>query len=511
MTTGGSHIQRAAVGYAVAVAGAALAGLFRWMLDPVLHDTSQYVVFYPAVLLASVIGGRGPGILALGLGSGIGVWFFVQPQGLSIGHPDDLVRLVLFVFIGISIVLLTGWLRDARQLAAAEAEHANEANRAKDRLLAMVSHELRSPLVPIMTTASLLRNDPALPNAFRDDLEMIERNARLEARLIDDLLDLTRAAHGKLHAELQPTDACEALRQALATCQPNAEAKGVELSLDRRCTHSVVNADSTRLQQVFWNLIRNAVKFTPAGGTVKVDCQDSGDQRLVVSVSDTGAGIAPADLSRIFLPFEQTEAGCRAGGLGLGLAITKALVDLHGGTIRAESEGRGKGATFQVELPLLSTTKSPGPIRAGTYPPKIHGERPALARPLRILLVEDHADTARTMCRLLTADGHKVRTAANVAQALEASESQDLDLIISDLGLPDGSGLELMRTLRSQGNDVPSIAMSGYSEKEHVRRSKEAGFTAHLGKPASPKQLEEAISAVTRDGTAGAADRTPGE
>jgi signal transduction histidine kinase/ActR/RegA family two-component response regulator len=489
--------RRAAVaGYATALAMAALAGLLRWTLDSVLHDTSQYIAFYPAILLASAIGGRGPGVLALLLGALTGMWFFVRPQGLTVGGIDDLVRLVLFVFIGGFTVLLTGWLRDAQQTAATEAKRAQQANQAKDRLLAMVSHELRSPLVPIMTTARLLQGNPALPDTCREDMETIERNAALEARLIDDLLDLTRNVHGKLRVELNPTDACEALKQAVATCEPDAATKGVRLELDRRCAHTRVKADSARLQQIFWNLVRNAVKFTPTGGSVIVECHNPDEQRLVVSVSDTGAGIAPADLSRIFLAFEQTDAGSRAGGMGLGLAITKALLDLHGGTIRAESEGCGKGARFTVELPVLSMAHDARPPAADGSCPASCDSQPVPAKPLRILLVEDHPDTAKIMHRLLAADGHDVRVAGDIASALKAAMSPDLDLVISDLGLPDGSGLDLMRELRRRIHSLPGIALTGHAGEQVIRGTREAGFAAHLTKPINMEQLEEAIASA---------------
>jgi CheY-like chemotaxis protein len=248
---------------------------------------------------------------------------------------------------------------------------------------------------------------------------------------------------------------------------------------------------------VFWNLIKNAVKFTPHGGCVGVHCSGDGDGYAVAQVRDSGIGIEPEALSRIFNAFEQVDRSVtqRFGGLGLGLAISKALVELHGGTIEASSEGKGKGAAFTVKLPIVKVAdgRAAG-LESGLMAVTARG--PAVSRPLEILLVEDHGDTARILQRMLQAKGHRVETAGDVATALERMQERSFDLLLSDLGLPDRSGLELRQELHQMGRDMPSIALSGYGQDEDIRRSREAGFAEHLTKPVNFGQLEAAIGRV---------------
>jgi CheY-like chemotaxis protein len=250
-----------------------------------------------------------------------------------------------------------------------------------------------------------------------------------------------------------------------------------------------VDADPARLQQVLWNLLRNAGKFTPAGGCVSIRTRNE-DARLVVEVADTGQGIAADVLPRVFEPFEQgtDEVTRRHGGMGLGLAIAKAVVDLHGGAIRAASEGEGKGATFTVALSLRAA--APTIATPDNAEPTVSS-----ARPLRLLLVEDHADTAKMLARLLRLDGLDVQWAGTVAGAVELASAESFDVVVSDLGLPDGSGHDLMRRLLHDG-PVRGIAMSGYGMEDDLRQSREAGFVEHLVKPVNLPQLREAIRRV---------------
>jgi PAS domain S-box-containing protein len=383
--------------------------------------------------------------------------------------------------------------RAERELARLYRE-AQAANEAKDHFLAALSHELRTPLAPVLATVSGLADDERLPAAVRDRLAMVRRNVELEARLIDDLLDLTRIAHGKLELHPEVTDVREILEQSLQACCADDLASGrLVLALDFGTADHRIWADPPRLTQVFWNLLKNAVKFTPAGGSIHVHSRrEEGPEgaRLVVEIADTGIGIEPDVLPRLFQGFEQ---GSRAitrqfGGLGLGLAISKAIVELHGGTLSAASEGQGRGARFVVELPA---GELPAVGSRAAAPPLA-----AAVEALRILLVEDHADTAEAMADLLGARGHRVTLAAGVAEALAAAE-RGFDLVISDLGLPDGSGHDLMRELvRRHG--WKGIALSGYGMEEDVRRSREAGFALHLTKPVNLPALEEAIRRVVR-------------
>jgi CheY-like chemotaxis protein len=331
---------------------------------------------------------------------------------------------------------------------------------------------------------------------------MIRRNVDLEARLIDDLLDTTRIASGKLRLNRQPTDVHEVLRYAVDTCKPDAEAKGVVIEVRAEAAEHRASADAARLEQVFWNLIKNAIKFTPAGGTITVRSRNetpadglaalSAGPALVIDVTDTGIGIPAENLRHIFRPFEQGDPGItrQFGGLGLGLAISKSLAESHGGSLTASSPGPHQGSTFTVTLPTL---RAPAGVPAEA-PAGPEGE--ARHPPLRILLVEDHADTARLLARILRARGHTVTTAGSVAEALAASAGAGapFDLVISDLGLPDGSGVEVMRRLRStQPNPPRGVAVSGYGTDADKQMTREAGFEAHLTKPIKVADLDAVL------------------
>lgn len=374
-------------------------------------------------------------------------------------------------------------LREAKEVAEA-------ANRAKDQFLAVLSHELRTPLTPVLASVTYIESRPNLCPDMRRELQMIRRNIEMEARLIDDLLDLTRISRGKIELHFEALDAHVALRRALEICQSEIAAKRQELSLGLWAQQHVVWADPARMQQVFWNLIRNAVKFTPDGGRIALRTANDAQGRLEVQVSDTGIGIPPHLLSRIFDAFEQGERtkSRRFGGLGLGLAVSKALVDMHGAELTAESDGPDKGATFTLRIATVSATV-PDP------PPTPAERAPRTQAGLRILLVEDHEDTLMMMARLLKLFGHTVETAGSVREAVDLGHAREFDLLISDIGLPDGSGLDIIRDLKPQ-RGLKGIALSGYGMEEDRRQSREAGFDAHLTKPIDVQTLERAIAQV---------------
>jgi len=365
----------------------------------------------------------------------------------------------------------------------------NEAERAslaKDNFLAMLSHELRTPLTPVLSTVLMLEGDEHLSPEVRSGLAMIRRNVELEARLIDDLLDLTRISKGKVQLLLEPTDAHHVLRSALENCAPDIEAKNLSVRTNLAATRCALHADPARLQQIFWNLIKNAVKFTPKGGDIAVSTRDGERGELHVEVADSGAGIAPELLSKIFDAFEQGERA-RAGGLGLGLAITKSLVELHKGRIVASSGGSGRGATFTVCLPAEETAAMSGAESA----PAPANER----RSFRVMLVEDHEDSNRSLTQLLRKRGHEVRSAADVQGALALADEFDFDVLVSDMGLPDGTGLDLMEKLAAQ-RPVFGIALTGYGMEADVQRSNAAGFQHHLIKPVDLNRLEALIQSA---------------
>ena len=369
---------------------------------------------------------------------------------------------------------------------------AESANAAKDEFLAVLSHELRTPLTPVVTTVSMLQEDPRFDADTREYLEMIHRNVELEARLIDDLLDVTRIERGKVELHKQHVELSMIVHHAAEVCMSDIDTRNLEFDIEAADGPYMVNADPARLQQVFWNLLKNAIKFTPSGGRVGIRCHRVGDGTVIVEVKDSGQGVEPDMLPRLFNAFEQggRHITRQFGGLGLGLAISKAIAEMHGGTLTGHSEGKDKGATFTVQLPLLPAQDAVAAAVATSEAPS-----PAVAtRPLRILLVEDHGDTARIMSRVLSAQGHDVQIAVDVATATALALEKPFDLMLSDMGLPDGSGLDLMRALRGKGINLPSIALSGYGQEKDIEASRKAGFVAHLVKPVNLSKLKDEIA-----------------
>jgi nitrogen-specific signal transduction histidine kinase/CheY-like chemotaxis protein len=383
---------------------------------------------------------------------------------------------------------------EAMREAKREAE---EANHAKTQFLAVLSHELRTPLNPILLAVTAMLERPEEPEQLQTTLQMIRQNVNLQARLIDDLLDVMRIVRGKMPLHWEVADGHRLIDQAIQICRSEILGKELRIEVDLAAGEHHVNADPARLQQVFWNLIKNAVKFTPGGGliTIRTRNEDNGharEGRLVVELSDTGIGIEPEVLPTIFDPFQQGETTItrKYGGLGLGLAICRGIVEAHGGTLIVESEGKDRGATFRVVLKALPRSAVEGDLAPDTGVPEPEAPPPSS---LRILVVEDEPATRRLMARLLSGLGHTVMTAGTIATALEVGE---YDLIVSDIGLPDGSGLDLMRRVVSRRGPVPAIALTGYGMEEDIRRSQEAGFTAHLTKPIDFAKLEAMIRQV---------------
>jgi HAMP domain-containing protein/signal transduction histidine kinase/ActR/RegA family two-component response regulator len=373
------------------------------------------------------------------------------------------------------------------QSLAAELQKTNEelqekarSNLAKDQFLAMLSHELRTPLTPVLASALALESEEGLPENIHESLQIIRRNVELEARLIDDLLDLTRISRGKVQLNFEVVDAHTLLRNAIEICQAEIEQKHLALRLDFVAQKVHLRADSARLQQIFWNLIKNAVKFTPRDGQISISTSNDRGSHLRVEIADTGMGIEPESLSKIFNAFEQGGVS-QLGGLGLGLAISKTLVEAHNGTITAESAGRNKGAKFTL---TFATSEIVGAQTAPAVSPRI-----ALRQAMRILLVEDHDDTNRSLTNLLRWRGYYVQSAVNLQSALNLSAKEEFDVLISDLGLPDGSGIDLMQTLRSE-RPVLGIALTGFGMEDDIRKSHEAGFKHHLVKPIDLNMLD---------------------
>ena len=422
---------------------------------------------------------------------------------------------------------------EARAAAETARDEAESANRAKDHFLSILSHELRTPLTPALGAISLLENDQKLPQALREQIVMIRRNVETEARLVDDLLDLTRFARGKLHLHPEVVDVHALLHNTLAMFQAEVQDKELAVTLALRAKQHHVWADPGRFQQILLNLMSNAVKFTPAEGaitlrTANADPATTPPTTLEIEVSDTGVGFDPEIAPHLFRPFEQGEQvlprPASGGGLGLGLSIVKALIEMHGGRVTASSPGRDNGAVFRLTVPAVDPAAAltrpaapPAALRepAGTVNGGSQiedqagnpstGQSASPSRPsqwgqrggkqYKILLVEDHADTRHVMSLLLKSFGCDVTLASTVREAVALAEREKFDLLVSDLGLPDGTGLDVVRQV-SQRQPAPfkAIAISGFGQDEDLRRSREAGFDLHLTKPINLKALEEALA-----------------
>src|SRR5213596_3134178 len=368
------------------------------------------------------------------------------------------------------------------------------ANAAKDQFLALLSHELRSPLAPVIAMVGELEAEAPDSQSVREALEVVRRNVELEARLIDDLLDVTRISKGKLQLSFETICVHQILQRAYEICRKEVEAKNLEVEFHFRAVHTHVEGDPARLQQVFWNLIKNSVKFTPEKGRITIATINPVPDKIEARIIDTGIGVEHETIDKIFNAFEQGQAEItrRFGGLGLGLAISKALIDAHGGKITVQSAGKDNGATFSVELNTVLTPIGQDGEGAKRDRRPVSEKDLAVPRHRRVLVVDDHHDTCTGMKRMLERRGYEITVAHSAAQAVEKVRAQDFDLLISDIGLPDRSGYELMRELRSS-KALPGIALSGFGTEQDVKEARAAGFSEHLTKPINFERLEEAI------------------
>jgi signal transduction histidine kinase/ActR/RegA family two-component response regulator len=406
-----------------------------------------------------------------------------QNQALVILDARTLVTAVTVLAIAAAI--------SERNRAHAAVEQQKEvveaANRTKDNFLAMLSHELRTPLTPVIAALDALETETSPSDLAKSSLSMIRRNVELESQLIDDLLDLTRIAKDKIQLRFGSIDAHEVIANVVDMCRAETQDRRLNLHVNLRAGAHHVLADAAKFQQIIWNLMKNAIKFTGDNGDITISTTNLEAQTLTISVQDTGIGIEPEIMIRIFDPFEQGERSFqrRYGGLGLGLAISKSLTQAHGGVLTAKSDGHDHGSTFVVTMKTVAP-----PAR----PPRLAEPTPA-TRPLRILLVDDHLDTCTALERLLVRRGHLVAAAHNVRSAMEAATRSSFDLLISDIALPDGTGTELMSYLHAISH-IPGIAISGFGMNGDIEKSFEAGFAEHLVKPVKMENLEAAIDRV---------------
>lgn len=376
---------------------------------------------------------------------------------------------------------------------------AEVASRAKDEFLATLSHELRTPLTPIIGWAKVLRTKKLPQARFNEALEMIETNAKRQAQLVDDLLDLSQIVQGKLSLNLTDVTLTEPITAALATVRLAAEAKAIQIEVELDPTLHV-RGDGGRLQQVVWNLLSNAIKFTPNNGRIFIrSCRS--DNTALITVRDTGRGIDPHFLPFVFDRFRQQDSSItrQFGGLGLGLSLCRQLIEAHGGTITATSQGEDQGAQFTVRLPAIASTKAVAPV------PSAAGE--LRLRDIRVLVVEDELSTLRFMTFLLEQEGAIVTATDSAAVALAAVKQKRFGVLISDIGMQEMDGYTLLRQIRTlshqQNRDIPAIALTAYASESHRQETLAAGYQQHLAKPIDPDALIQAIVAVlvkTSDG-----------
>jgi signal transduction histidine kinase/ActR/RegA family two-component response regulator len=427
--------------------------------------------------------------------SAIAIWGTVHGFGPFVMETENQSLLILqtsTAVLTITAMALAAAMAERRRAEAAITQQkaaVEAANRTKDNFLAMLSHELRTPLTPVIAALDAMQTEPTQSEESKSALAMIRRNVELESQLIDDLLDLTQIAKDKMPLRFDSIDAHHAMASVAEMCRSEADARKLHVHLDLRAGAHHVSADAAKFQQIIWNLLKNAIKFTNDDGNITISSSNPSPQVLNIAVRDTGVGIEPEIMKRIFDPFDQGGRSFqrRFGGLGLGLAISKSLAQAHGGTLVVKSEGHDRGSTF-----IFTINTVPAPQARAPEPPTVDRQ----TRPLRILLVDDHQDTCAALERLLVRRGHLVAAAHNMRSALETAVRNQFDLLISDIALPDGTGLELMMQLHAISG-IPGIAISGFGNNGDIEKSLQAGFSQHLVKPIKLETLEAAIGRVT--------------
>ncbi|HYD58358.1 MAG TPA: PAS domain S-box protein [Burkholderiales bacterium] len=429
--------------------------------------------------------------------------------GLFFGHPETGVfteraeRLVSGIASQAAVAIDNARLYERAQRSAAEAQRMSEL---KDQFLATLSHELRTPLSAILGWTQVLRRRPMEAAELQKALETIERNARMQTQLIEDLLDMSRITSGSMRLDVQPVEPASFIEAAIATVQPGADAKGVRIDRILDPKAGPISGDPARLQQVVWNLLSNAIKFTPAGGKVQVVLQRVNSQ-VEICVADSGIGIEPDFLGHVFERFRQADASSKRkfGGLGIGLSIVKHLVELHGGAVRVDSGGPGQGATFVVSLPTSAVHRSLEDVRV--HPRTVTDSqdyRLADLSGVRFLVVDDEPDARLLIERVLRDCGAEVEGAGSAADALHRLAAGRPHVLVCDIGMPEVDGYELLKRIRSDGDlrGIPAIALTAFARSEDRTRALRAGFQFHLAKPVEPAELVATAASV--------AGRTPG-
>jgi PAS domain S-box-containing protein len=409
----------------------------------------------------------------------------IDDSGAPIRESDGTVRGVVLIFRDFTAH------KDFERTLIRAKEEIEASSKAKDKFLATLSHELRTPLTPVLVTLSAWEAANRLPPNLRGDLERLRRNVELEARLIDDLLDLSRIENGKLSLEKELVDVHGAIQSAIALFRDQVYAKELQIRYRFEAKASFLEADSARLQQTLSNIIGNAVKFTPEGGSIEIATANPHETELIISITDDGVGISEEAMARLFHCFEQgiLASDRKSQGLGLGLSIAKAVVEAHGGTLQAASKGPHQGSTFVISLPITGSAR----ILASAAPAvSVGNDREGL----RILLIEDHEDTAQVLQNVLRGMGHEVETCSTVATACQKLHESQFDILLSDIGLPDGTGIDFIKAARKICQ-TPAVALTGYGMAEDVEECLQAGFDEHLTKPIDVERLEKTLSRVS--------------
>ena len=364
----------------------------------------------------------------------------------------------------------------------------------KDEFLATLSHELRTPLHAILGWATILRSEGTTASTLEQGLEIIERNARAQAQLVEELLDMSRIINGKLRLDVQPVDLQVVVSEAIESVRPAAESKRIRLTKVLDPKGAPITGDPNRLQQILWNLLTNAIKFTPKGGRIQVLLRRV-NSHVEISVADSGQGISPEFMPHLFTRFSQADntIARQQGGLGLGLALVKSLVELHGGNVKAFSGGPGQGATFVVSLPLMAVHRedqepilTPGPSTAAI------GANPDLTG-FHVLVIDDESDARMLIQHILAKCNATITMAASAAEGIEAVKQHRPDMVLSDIGMPTEDGYEFLAKLRqlseAEGGDTPAVALTAFARSEDRRRALMAGFQMHLPKPVEAAEL----------------------
>jgi signal transduction histidine kinase/CheY-like chemotaxis protein len=514
-----SALHRRSVRYVLAVGIVGVATLLRFVADPAIHDQIPYFIYVAAVAVATWSCGVDGGIFSAILSGFVGNYFFVAPRYELIPQGEDWIAMAMFVVVAFGLVWQVGRWKRAERVLQGQARvlrqqaddlrvlhaEAERLNRVKDEFLATLSHELRTPLNAILGWACMLSDGRLDGQRQKDAVMAILRNAQAQSHMVNDILDVSRIISGKLRLAVRPVDLAGVVSSAVDMIRPAAEAKHIRIST-ALTPHSIIVGDADRLQQVVWNLLSNAVKFTPKGGCVDVRVEPK-DSQLALSVSDTGIGIEPSFLPHLFQRFRQADSSTtrQHGGLGLGLAVVRHMVELHGGTVSAESAGLDHGATFLVTLPVRAVAMSHLEPETGTAHAKAEtgGGRdvPAL-NGTRVLVVDDEPDAREMLQAALAQFGADVRTAADAQEATDLIQQWHPDVLAADIGMPGEDGYTLIRRVRAlpreQGGTIPAIAVTAYAQDEDRVRALASGYQEHMPKPVEPLELAVVVGNLAK-------------